>query len=290
MTDRPVPLLAGLAEIAHLYDGFVLDVWGVLHNGVEPYPGVVAALEAMNRHAKRIVLLSNAPMRADVVAARVDRIGVPRALFHGVMSSGEEVWQCLRHRPDPFYAALGTRCLWLGPDRHGGMVEGLGLTVVEEPAAAEFILNTGPDELDDAATALLPLLRPAAARGLPMVCANADLHVMQGNELIVCAGQVAKVYEAMGGPVRWHGKPFRSVYDSCLTLLGIADRSRILAVGDSLRTDIAGAAGAGLDSLLVAGGIHADEMGVGGTFDPNAGLERIGAEVRPTWVIERLVW
>jgi HAD superfamily hydrolase (TIGR01459 family) len=121
-------------------------------------------------------------------------------------------------------------------------------------------------------------LSQAIGCDLPMVCANPDLVVMRGSTLHLCAGALAKWYEEAGGRVRWHGKPFRSVYDSCLRLLDIADRSRVLAVGDSLRTDIAGAAGAGIDSLLIAGGIHAEEFGTTGAQLPD--LRRVETALR----------
>jgi ribonucleotide monophosphatase NagD (HAD superfamily) len=126
-----------------------------------------------------------------------------------------------------------------------------------------------------------------------MVCANPDLVVMHGDRLALCAGALAKWYEEAGGQVRWHGKPFRSVYDTCLELLGIVDRTRILAVGDSLRTDIAGATGAGLDSVLIAGGIHAEEFGTIGNQPPD--LERIAAALQsgsysPVGVARSFCW
>ena len=124
-----------------------------------------------------------------------------------------------------------------------------------------------------------------------MVCANPDLIVMHGSRLALCAGALAEEYERLGGRVRWHGKPHASVYDSCLALLGIAERRRILAIGDSLRTDIAGAAGAGIDALLIAGGVHAGEFTVDGALDP----ERIATAIResgtsPIGVAARFVW
>ncbi len=191
------------------------------------------------------------------------------------MSSGEEAWQYLHRRDDPFYAALGRRCLHICSDRDLEIRDGLGLEYVDTAEAAEFILNTGPAGWDDTIEDYAPLLRRALARGLPMVCANPDLVVMHGARLALCAGALAQWYEQQGGHVRWHGKPYRSVYDSCLALLGIDDRSRILAVGDSLRTDIAGAAAAGLDSLFIAGGIHAEEFGMAGAGKPD--LARIEA-------------
>jgi HAD superfamily hydrolase (TIGR01459 family) len=271
-------LLVGLRELAPHYDGFILDLWGVVHDGVAPTPGALECLRALMESGKRIVLLSNAPRRADDVSRRIAQIGVPRALYHHVMSSGEETWQHLRRRDDPFYAALGRRCLHIGSDRDLEIREGLELEFVETAEEAQFILNTGPAGWDDRIEDYEPLLRRALSAGLPMVCANPDLVVMRGITLHLCAGALAKWYEEAGGRVRWHGKPFRSVYDTCLELLGIEDRSRVLTVGDSLRTDIAGAAGAGLDSVLIAGGIHADEFG--STDGKTPDLERVEAALR----------
>ena len=264
-----VPSIPGIAAVAPRYDGFILDLWGVIHDGVAPMPGAVDCLRALIAGGKRIALLSNAPRRAEDVIRRIAQIGVPAGTYHHVMSSGEEAWQYLRRRDDPFYAALGRRCLHICSDRDLEIREGLGLDYVDTAEAAQFILNTGPAGWDDTIEDYAPLLLRALACGLPMVCANPDLVVMHGARMALCAGALAQWYETEGGRVRWHGKPYRSVYDSCLALLGIDDRSRILAIGDSLRTDIAGAAGAGLDSLLIAGGIHAEEFGMSGAREPD---------------------
>jgi HAD superfamily hydrolase (TIGR01459 family) len=273
-----IRLITGMREVAPRYDGFILDLWGVIHDGVAPMPGAIECLRSLLEGGKRIVLLSNAPRRADDVVRRITRIGVPPKLYHHVMSSGEEAWQHLDRRDDPFYAALGPRCLHIGSERDMEIREGLALEFVDTAEEAEFILNTGPAGWDDRIEDYEPLLRAARARDLPMVCANPDLVVMNGSRLALCAGALAKWYEEAGGRVRWHGKPFRSVYDTCLGLLGIEDRSRILAVGDSLRTDIAGAAGAGIDSVLIAGGIHAEEFGIIGDRVPDFG--RVEAALR----------
>jgi HAD superfamily hydrolase (TIGR01459 family) len=254
-----VRLIGGIGELAPRYDGFILDLWGVIHDGVAPLPGAVECLRALTAAGKTIAFLSNAPRRAADVVRRITRIGVPQGLYHHVVSSGEEAWQYLDHRADPFYAALGRRCLHIGSDRDIEMREGLALDFVETAEDADFILNTGPAGWDDTVADYAPLLDRALARDLPMVCANPDLVVQHGARLALCAGALAQHYEASGGSVRWHGKPFASVYASCLGLLGVG-RERVLAVGDSIRTDIAGAAAAGIDSVLVAGGIHAEEF------------------------------
>jgi HAD superfamily hydrolase (TIGR01459 family) len=275
-----IRLVPGIGALAPRYDGFILDLWGVVHDGVAPMPGALECLRSLIEAGKRVVLLSNAPRRAGDVVERIDRIGVPAGLYHSVMSSGEEAWQHLFRRDDSFYAALGRRCVHIGSERDTGIREGLDLELVETAEEAEFILNTGPAGWDDRIEDYGPLLRRALERGLPMVCANPDLVVMHGGRLALCAGALAQWYEDRGGRVRWHGKPFRSVYETCFALLGIDDLSRILAIGDSLRTDIAGAAAAGIDSVLIVGGVHADEFGV--TEGQTTDLERIAAVLRAT--------
>jgi HAD superfamily hydrolase (TIGR01459 family) len=284
-------VIDGVRALAPEYDGFILDLWGVVHDGTAPFPGVLDCMERLIGAGKRLVLLSNAPRRAGDVMRRIARIGVPERLYHGVMSSGEEAWQHLKYRDDPFYAALGRRCLQIGSERDLEMREGLDLAFVETPAEADFILNTGPADWDDTIDTYLPVLQAALARQLPMVCANPDLVVLHNGKPALCAGALAEEYQRLGGRVRWHGKPYPSVYDSCLGLLRISEKRRILAIGDSLRTDIAGATGAGIDSLFIAGGIHAAEFSTDGVLDP----ERIDAALgesgfRPIAVAARFVW
>ena len=288
-----VPYLPGISQLALRYDGFILDLWGVVHDGIAPVPGAIDCMYGLISAGKRIVLLSNAPRRADDVIRRISQIGVPRDSFHHVMSSGEEAWQCLHRRDDPFYRALGRRCLHICSDRDLEIREGLDFDFVDRADEADFILNTGPAGWDDQIEDYAAVLQRSLMRDLPMICANPDLVVMHGAKLALCAGALAEWYEDKGGKVRWHGKPYRSVYDSCLALLGVADRSRILAVGDSLRTDIAGADAAGLDSLFVVGGIHATEFGIPPGNEPD--LPRIeqalaAGSYRPVAITRRLAW
>ena len=286
-----IRVINGMRELAPEYDGFILDLWGVVHDGTAPFPGVLDCMERLIAAGKRLVLLSNAPRRSDDVMRRITRIGVPERLYHGIMSSGEEAWLHLKHRDELFYAALGHRCVHIGSERDLEIREGLDLVFVDVPAEADFILNTGPAEWEDTLETYMPVLAEALSRGLPMVCANPDLVVVHNGKPALCAGALAEEYQRLGGRVRWHGKPYPSVYESCLGLLGIGEKRRILAIGDSLRTDIAGAAGAGIDSLFIAGGIHADEFSNDGVLDP----ERIAAALnedglRPVAAAARFVW
>src|ERR1700691_2897001 len=133
-------IIAGLGELAGDYDGFILDLWGVLHDGSHPFPGTVDALTRLKAAGKRTVILSNAPRRAEMVAQRVAEIGIPRNLYDAIHSSGEEAWRHLSRRDDPFFQSLGKRCYFLGPRRDDPLMAGLDLERVYDLARAEFLL------------------------------------------------------------------------------------------------------------------------------------------------------
>jgi HAD superfamily hydrolase (TIGR01459 family) len=258
-------ILHGVRDIAADYDGFLLDLWGVLHDGSQPFSGVLDALVQLKTAGKKLVVLSNAPRRAAMVAERLIEIGIPETLYDALHSSGEEAWRHLRDRDDPFFRALGRRCYFLGPHRDDPLLWGLDYERVDDVAQADFLLAVGPENWEEDLSEFAAVLDAGLARDLPMVCANADLIVMHQGRRSICAGAMAEYYEKHGGSVRWHGKPYRSVYDFCFARFaefGVPDRRRIVAFGDSLRTDIAGAAEVGIDAVLVASGIHAEEIGL----------------------------
>lgn len=288
------PLHHGLDAVAHDYDAFILDLWGVLHDGVQAYPNAIEGLRRLKAAGKTLLVLSNAPRRTREIAERMAELGITGDLYDHLMSSGEDTWTHLRARPCPWYKALGRRTVHIGPARDFGMRAGLDLTLVEDVAEADFILNTGPGDAEqEDISGLEPLLRAGAERGLPMVCANPDLIVMRGGEKELCAGAVAARYEELGGAVRYHGKPHRAIYDTCFKLLGDPDPSRVCAVGDTIRTDIAGANAVGVDSILITGGIHAGELGVRmGEFASPENLAALYAREneRPTVVLPEFRW
>ncbi len=289
---RPIPQPAGLAALADRYDGFIVDLWGVLHDGVTAYPGAAECLWRLTRAGKRVMLLSNAPRPARWAALRLAELGFPPDSYLGVMTSGEEAWQSLVGRADPWYRALGRRCYFLGTNRDGGMLDGIDAEVVEAIGDADFVLAAGTPP-GAVLAAYEPLLQAAAQRRLPLICANPDLVVITGGRTEICAGTLAARYEALGGPVRYHGKPHASVYRACFARLAPVPPARILAVGDSLRTDVAGAAAVGIDAALVTGGVHAEELGIrwGETADP-ARLATLCASApqRPIAALPAFVW
>ena len=253
--------LDGFASLAARYDGFIVDLWGVVHDGVSPYPGAVECLARLRDAGKRVVLLSNAPRRAEVAAAGMEAMGIARDLYTGLVTSGEVTHALLRDRDLPEYAALGRRLYHLGPERDRNVFAGLDYSDAARPAEADFVLNTGPDD-SRIPTEIGPWVAELAAcrdAGLPMICANPDLEVIRGGARLICAGALALHYAELGGTVRWVGKPDPAVYRPVFAQLGLPG-ARVLAVGDALRTDMAGAAAVGVDGCWVLGGIHGAEL------------------------------
>lgn len=291
MTD--IAQLSGIASVIDRYDGVILDLWGVIHDGEKAYPGVADCLDRLRAAGKVICLLSNAPRRTSGVISKMEGMGIGRERYHHVMTSGEATYDALRNRDDPWHAALGRRLYHIGPDRDQDVYLGLDYTVVPSPEEADFVLNTGIVDFSEPLSVYEPALEACRRHDLPMVCANPDLIVMVGPQMVICAGTLAQRYEEMGGDVAWHGKPHAPVYGCCLSLMGIMDKRRILAVGDSLRTDVAGANAAGIDVALVTCGIHQEELGGawGAAVDPAklaAAAETAGHT--PTYAIPSLRW
>jgi len=285
--------LQGLLPLIDLYDAFIVDLWGVLHDGVAAFPAALDCLGRMKAAGKTIIILSNAPRRATAVAQRNQELGIPPDAADLVMSSGEMTWQDLKQRRDPWYAALGERCHHLGPERDHGMRDGLDFDFTADLSAADFILLTGALAAEDRIEDYHADLSLALKRGLPLVCANPDLEVIRGGKREICAGSIAQAYAEMGGEVRSHGKPDGAIYRTCLEGVGLGTDARLAGIGDSVRTDIAGVVGAGFDGIFVADGIHGAELGVdsskGLNMDRLAALcARYGAS--PVAVLDRLRW
>jgi HAD superfamily hydrolase (TIGR01459 family) len=255
--------MSGLASLAANYDGMIVDLWGVVHDGITPYPGVIDCLRELRAHNRRVVFLSNAPRRAATIGRALAAMGIAPDLYDGIMSSGEAVHQALAARTDPDFATLGQRLYHLGPARDRDVFDTLDLIPVDRPEQADFLLNTGPDDYlgPENPDIYEPVLRDSLAAKLPMICANPDLEVIRNGQRIICAGLLAEIYAARGGRVILRGKPDPAIYAPTLALLGTA-RARTLAIGDSLRTDMAGAKAAGIDACWVLSGVdaaHADE-------------------------------
>ncbi|HVZ69744.1 MAG TPA: TIGR01459 family HAD-type hydrolase [Rhizomicrobium sp.] len=253
-------ILSGLSDIASEYDALVCDVWGVLHNGKEPFLAAAEALRKFRAERGPVVLLSNAPRLVGTLMKQFEAIGVPLDCFDAVVTSG------VAARDDLLWRTRGKTLpmLHLGPERDCDVFEGLNIASVEADDA-EIVLCTGlyhdDHETPDDYAEILAKLKE---KELTMLCANPDIVVQRGGRLIYCAGALARAYEKIDGEVVYFGKPYPAIYDLALETMRKATRrtiTRVLAVGDGMETDLKGANAMGFDALFIAHGIHAAELG-----------------------------
>lgn len=275
-------IISGLHEIADRYDAYLLDVFGVLHDGLKPFPDTINCLEQLKKNGKKTCLLSNQPRRAESAIRFNESVGILRSLYNEALTSGEGTWLALD-------AYKGKRCWYIGTDFTDTLLEGHDFTITKHPDDADFILNAVPGTESVEATALIEKLDRAAQKKLPMVCANPDLIVHIGDVKGKCAGSYAQYYETKGGPVAYYGKPHRPIYDMAWQMLGQPDKSRMIMIGDSLHTDIQGANGFGIHSILNLSGIHGEEMGIKPSIDK---VKRVidSQPHRPDYVLYGFEW
>jgi HAD superfamily hydrolase (TIGR01459 family) len=259
-----------LADLAGRYDVLLCDIWGVIHNGREAFPTSCAALARWRETVGPVVLISNAARPAQEVALHLDALGVPRDAYSALVTSGDVTHPLLADRaPGPAYR--------IGPDGHP-LFEGDGL-VFSALDAAKFIACSGPND-DEVETPedYREVLARASALHLPMICGNPDKVVQRGDRLVYCGGALAELYETLGGTVIMAGKPHAPIYREALARAadlanGQVDPARVLAIGDGVATDIAGANAQNLDVLFVGGGIHGGE-----TRNASGGFDRAAAQ------------
>ena len=285
----PSSLTEHLSDFADGYDAVLSDVWGVIHNGVAATAEACDALIRFRQKGGTVMLITNAPRPGQVVTGFLDKLAVPHSAYDGIVSSGDVTRAVMAARPD-------TLVFHIGPERDLPIFDGLGLNFVPLEQA-QYVVCTGlRDDDTETPESYRAEFEELRRRGLFMLCGNPDLVVGRGDKLIYCAGALADFYRSMGGEVLYAGKPHRPIYDLALervTSLRGARPSlrRVLAIGDSVRTDLKGATDYGLDCLFVTAGIHAEELGERHAPDLTA-LNRIFADagVAPKAVTRRLTW
>jgi HAD superfamily hydrolase (TIGR01459 family) len=280
-------LLDRFSTIASRYDVVLCDIWGVVHDGIAAHAAACDALMRFRADGGAVVLITNAPRPSPWVIRQLDRLGVPPDAYDDVMTSGDLTRDIVAGRK-------GEAVFHVGPQRDLSIFDGLGvrLTPVE---AADYVVCSGLfDEYTETPDDYRDLIAAMRDRGLFMLCANPDLVVERGVERFYCAGAIADLYGAAGGEVLYSGKPHRPIYDAAVAkaaaVRDAADPARMLAIGDSLRTDITGARALGIDGLFVSGGIHAQELAGPGESREALGAMFSAAGVTPWSVTTRLAW
>lgn len=291
MTNN-MQFINSISSVASQYDAFILDLWGVIHDGQHLYAGAKDCLERLRRENKKIVLLSNAPRRASVVAAALERMGIANELYDAVITSGEAAYQCLSNPQSEYFRPSGNKYIYVGLERDQRILEGLDYRETDRPQDANFILLSHPfyDNQPEAEWALL--LKDCLAAKLPALCINPDTEVVrQTGERVYCAGVIASHYAAQGGEVIYFGKPHGVVYSIALRIFDGIDTAQILAVGDNLATDIEGAKRSSIKSTLVTGGVLKDSLGQPDTEAYRANCAALFAHsTTPDYVIPVFNW
>jgi HAD superfamily hydrolase (TIGR01459 family) len=293
---QEIPFVAGLSRIADRYDAILCDVWGVLIDGLVHFPKAAAALSRFRESGGSVVLMTNASRPSEEVCRQLTGLGLPRDCFDDLISAGELT---LRE----IIARQGQACHHLGPKRDFGLFEAAGralgapvrLVAIED---ADFVVCTGlVDERHETPDDYAARLAAMRERDLVMLCANPDIVVGVGDEILWCAGALAQRYAAIGGKVALAGKPHPPIYAAALAQIArVRDpggaAARVLAIGDGAETDLAGAGRAHLDALFIVDGIHRDELRPGGGALDWTALEKLfrRANAKPVALASELVW
>jgi HAD superfamily hydrolase (TIGR01459 family) len=267
-------------------DVVLSDIWGVVHNGIEAFPEACDALHRFRRQGGIVILITNAPRPADSVQRQLRKLEIADDTYDAIVSSGDLTRHFVAGHP-------GRKVFWLGPERDNSIYRGLD-PVLAPLDEADYIICTGLlDDETESAEDYRAMMVQARTRKLPLICANPDIVVERGDRLIYCAGAVAELYRELGGEVIFYGKPHRPIYERAMELA--AERhghpiapARVLAIGDSVRTDLAGAHGFGIDCLFVTRGIHAEDFEGIDQLDPASVKELFGHP--PRALMRELRW
>ena len=275
-----------LSELVDGVEVILSDIWGVVHNGLEAFPEACEALHTYRQRGGTVILITNAPRPADSVQRQLRKLGVADGIYDAIVSSGDLTRHFVADHP-------GKKMFWLGPERDSSIYRGLD-AVTAPLEQADYIVCTGLfDDETESAEDYRTMMLQARERKLPLVCANPDIVVERGDRLIYCAGAIAELYRELGGEVIFYGKPHRPIYERAMALA--AERrghpvslDRVLAIGDSVRTDLTGALGFGIDCLFVTRGIHSEEFEGIDQLDPASVKELFGHP--PKALMRELRW
>jgi len=275
-----------LRDLVAGVDVVLSDIWGVVHNGLVAFPEACEALHAFRQQGGTVILITNAPRPADSVQRQLRKLSVADDIYDAIVSSGDLTRHFVADHP-------GRKMFWIGPERNGSIHRGLN-PVLAPLEQADYIICTGLfDDETESAEDYRTMLLQALDRKLPLICANPDIVVERGDRLIYCAGAIAELYRELGGEAIFYGKPHRPIYERALALAGerqghAIELNRVLAIGDSVRTDLAGAHGFGIDCLFVTRGIHAEDFEGIDQLDPASVMELFGHP--PRALVRELRW
>ena len=277
-----------LRDLVHDTDVLISDIWGVVHNGVVAFPEACEALQTFRKSGGTVVMLTTSPRPTPAVQEQFRGLRVPDDCYDDIVTSGDLSRHYIATRPgEPLYQ--------IGPDRDGPTFHGLDVNfaLLER---ADYIVCTGLfDDETETAEDYREILLKALSRKLPMICANPDIIVERGHKMIYCAGAIAELYRELGGDVTFYGKPHLPAYQRAFELaaarrVAAVPRERMLAIGDSVRTDLAGANNSGIACVFVTRGIHSADFASLEELDAATSKQLFGDTQLPSVLMRELRW
>jgi HAD superfamily hydrolase (TIGR01459 family) len=287
---------AGISDISDSYSGFILDQWGVLHNGEKVYDGVVECLKELKARKKFIIILSNSGKRAEENKERLKKMGIPPTLYDVMMTSGEMTWQGLKDQEEGIFKGLGNKVYVISRGGDRSIVDGLDIEIVEDPKDATFLIISGADSPEKTLEDYEPILKTCVRKRMTAICANPDSLGVMGSQNIMGPGTLARRYQDFGGVVNFIGKPHQPIFKHCIKILQDKEiyPGQTIVIGDALSHDILGGQLVNIDTCLVKTGLH--EPSFKNARTPEAidkALKLLAVQfnnVRPKYLVGSLRW
>ncbi len=286
----------GISDISDSYTGFIIDTWGVLHDGEAAYESAIECLKELRDRKKFVLLLSNTEQRAEESAVYLKGLGIAPNLYDKIMTSGEMAWKGLTEQKDPSFEGLGKNCYLIGGARTEKFLASAGINIVKDPAEAGFLMIAGWDQLDPVTQNYDTALRECVRKRMKAICINPDSRALFGTGYSTGTGQIARRFQEFGGVVQFIGKPYKPIYHQCIKILhenGIYPGQTVM-VGDTMSHDILGASLMNMDTCLIKNGTHGSFFkNVTTPAEVNKKLNMLIAQfnqVKPTYLVDKLKW
>ena len=249
----------GISDISDTYMGFIIDQWGVLHDGQNLYDGVLECLEELRGRKKKIIILSNSSAPASVNKKTLSKMGLGEELYDHIVTSGELIRTGVNEQSGGLFKGYGKKCFIFGKSEAKGLFDGMDIEAVDDIKDATFMLIAGVDSNMKKQDEYIPILKEAVRRGIKAICTNPDSHALLGANYLMGPGLIARSFEDFGGVVQYIGKPHAPIFKYCIELLQKEDiyPAQTVMIGDTMAHDIMGAHYVNIDTCLVKTGMHA---------------------------------
>ncbi|MFA7275600.1 MAG: TIGR01459 family HAD-type hydrolase [Pseudobdellovibrionaceae bacterium] len=286
----------GISDISDSYTGFIIDTWGVLHDGEKLYDPVVECLKELRARNKFVLLMSNSVMRASEMAGQLKFMGLTENLYSEILTAGEFLCQGLKTQSDPVFEKIGAVCYLIGGERTRQFLKDTNVQVTDDIDAASFLLISAWDKLEAEPSAYEETLRAAVKRRIKIVCINPDSRALLGLNYSSETPSISKRVQELGGVVQMIGKPYKPLFHHSIKMLHKNDiyPGQTVMIGDSMAHDIIGATLVNMDTCLVRNGMHAPVFKTAATpADVNKILSMLVVQynnIRPTYLVDRLRW